>query len=134
MKHFLLWFFMYLSLLSLAHADCAKVPTRDFSQESKTEISSKTYSYLGSLGNQCWYFRDVVFKNGHGQQAVVVASSRGKCLGFFRTSLAAGAELRGTELVVKTAGGDIYKADLSNSIPKSLYFDGEESKFELCIK
>jgi hypothetical protein len=133
MMRFLLCCLVWFSLSSLTHAGCVRAPSMDFSPDVKAEISSKSYSYLGTLKHQCWYLRDVVFKNGHGQQAVVVASSSGKCLGFFRTSLADGAELAGTKLNIYTRKGEAFKVDVSDGIPKSFYFDGEESSFERCI-
>lgn len=125
---------MWFSCVSLSHAGCAKVPSKDFSLAAKKEISSKSYSYLGELKQRCWYFRDIVFKNEHGQQAIVVASSKGKCIGFFRVSLANSADLFGSELTIKSSAGEAFKIDLSNGIPNSIYFDGEHSNFEQCIK
>lgn len=132
MKYLFIFFLMCFSG-ALSHAGCAKVPSKDLSFAAKEEISSKSYSFLGELKKKCWYFRDIVFKNEHGQQAIVVASSKGKCIGFFRVSLANGADLFDSELTVKSLVGEAFKIDLSNGIPKSIYFDGEISNFERCI-
>lgn len=133
MMRFLLFFITYFSITLSVHAGCLKIPSKDFSSDEKREISSKNYIYLGTLKNQCLYFRDVVFNNGHGQQTIVVADRSGICLGSFRTSLADSAELDGTKLFIKAASGEVFKVELSNGIPKSLFFDGDESIFERCI-
>ncbi|MBI3712207.1 MAG: hypothetical protein HY253_04480 [Burkholderiales bacterium] len=132
MMRFLFCFLLWISFASLTQASCLKMPIKDFSSEAKVEISSKIYTNLGKLNHQCWYFRDVVFKNGHGQQAIVVSSEKGKCLGFFRVSLAESAELIQAELKIKSAKNEVFSVDLANGIPKWLLFDGDVSNFERC--
>ena len=132
MTRFLCFFICFL-FTATVHAGCPNEPMKDFGREAQTKITSKRYTYLGTVQNRCWYFRDVVFKNEHGEQAVVVASSHGECIGFFRTSLAEEATLLQAKLSIRRAQGNVVTVDISTGIPKVISFDGDTSDFEKCI-
>lgn len=135
MMNFVFLIFAFLTLHApVASAKCPASPSSDFSIEDKQYLETKVYSSLGTAQGKCLYFRDVSFKNGQGQQAVVIADVEGRCVEFFRTPLANGAKLLGTELQIKSAEGQLFKVNLSNGIPNKFLFDGEFTESEACLK
>lgn len=129
--------FMFTVLLlaqPVAHASCPQAPTLEFSQQERQFVESASHSLLGNRYGKCLYFRDVTFKNGQGQQALVVADDKGRCSGFFRTPLANYMVLVEGGVIIKSADGETYKIELSNAVPKSFYFDGEQIDIENCVK
>lgn len=135
MMHFVFFAFTLFALhIQVAGAACPAVPSKDFSIQDKQYVETSAYTSLGSAQGKCLYFRDIAFKNGQGQQAIVVANGRGRCVGFFRTPLALGAELDAAELRIKSAEGGVFKVNFASAIPNKLFFDGELVELEACLK
>ncbi len=127
-------FILLMSGLSTATASCPPAPAPGFSSQSQKFVESTSYALIGNLHSRCIYFRDATFKNGQGQQAVVIASKHGHCLGLFRTALAKSARLMKSQLEIKSVNGNIFTADISRSIPREIHFDGEIVELEKCLK
>ena len=119
---------------NFSYGVCKKAPRNDFDSDSRLEVSEGNYKYVGATNAQCFYYRDVSFKNGHGQQAIVVGDKGGRCVGLYRVDLASDAVLDKLELAIKAQNGTWYKVDLSAGLPKSLFFDGAVVDFEKCAK
>lgn len=137
MKRKLCSLFLYgVVAITYVHAACVPTVKLDNMAKRMPGVSSSSHSFLGvdPMNHACWYFRDLSLKNGHGQQSILVYSKDGVCLGWFRTSLAAGAELHGAELTVQASDTEKYAIDLSKGIPNSIFFDGEISNVEKCVK